>query len=82
MVRKAGSAKLPHIVTITEYFKELRKNLTHGYATEHTHHPVVKSLLESLAKGITAAKEPMRISCGALDFIITHKKVPLGVTGK
>jgi hypothetical protein len=65
-------------LTISEYVAELRKNLVHGDATEHTHRPVLKSLLESLAKGIIATNEPKRIACGAPDFIITRKNVPLG----
>jgi len=65
-------------VTISEYVAELRKNLAHGDATEHTHRPALKSLLESLAKGITATNEPKRIACGAPDFIITRKNTPLG----
>jgi hypothetical protein len=66
------------IVTIAEYVAELRKNLAHGDATEHTHRPALKSLLESLGKGITATNEPKRIACGAPDFIITRKNTPLG----
>jgi hypothetical protein len=38
--------------------------------------PALKSLLESLAKGITATNEPKRIACGVPDFII--KNIPLG----
>src|SRR5208337_1680569 len=73
-----GPARLSRIVTISEYIAALRKNLAHGDATEHTHRPALKSLLESLAKGITATNEPKRIACGAPDFIITRKNVPLG----
>jgi len=65
-------------MTIAEYVKELRKNLAHGDATEHTHRPALKSLLESASKGIIATNEPKRIECGAPDFIITRKSVPLG----
>ncbi len=62
----------------SEYITELRKNLAHGDATEHTHRPALKALLESLGKGVTATNEPKRIACGAPDFIITRKGVPLG----
>jgi len=65
-------------VKIDEYVAALRANLAHGDATEHTHRPALKSLLEYLAKGITATNEPKRIACGAPDFIITRKNVPLG----
>jgi hypothetical protein len=65
-------------MSIAEYLSALNKNLAHGDATEHTHRPALKSLLESLAKGIIATNEPKRIACGAPDFIITCKNVPLG----
>lgn len=75
---RSTPATLLPTVTIAEYIAELRKNLAHGDATEHTHRPALKSLLESLSKGITATNEPKRIACGAPDFIITRKNVPLG----
>ena len=38
----------------------------------------MKTFLESLSKGITATNEPKRIACGAPDFSISRKAVPLG----
>jgi len=67
-----------HTVTISEYVTELSKNLARGDATEHTHRPTLKALLESLEPQITATNEPKRIVCGAPDFIITRKAIPLG----
>jgi predicted helicase len=61
-----------------EYLAELKKNLAHGDATEHTHRPALKVLLESVAKGVTATNEPKRVLCGAPDFNITKGKIPLG----
>ncbi len=54
-----------------DYIKNLRANLAQGNATEHTHRPALKALLESVADGIVATNEPKRIQCGAPDFIIT-----------
>jgi predicted helicase len=65
-------------VTIAHYLKTVEKDLAAGYATEHTHRPALKSLIESLAQGITATNEPKRIKCGAPDFIVTHGQTPLG----
>jgi len=61
-----------------EYLQEISRNLAHGDATEHTHRPALKKLLESLGQGITATNEPARILCGAPDFNLTKGKVPLG----
>jgi len=65
-------------VNPAEYIIELKKNLSHGDATEHTHRPALKALLESYGKGIIATNEPKRIACGAPDFSVTRKTVPLG----
>jgi predicted helicase len=60
------------------YLDEIKKNLAHGDATEHTHRPALKTLLQSVGQGIVATNEPMRIKCGAPDFILTKGKIPLG----
>ncbi len=49
-----------------------------GNATEHTHRPALKDLLEVFQTGIIATNEPKRIKCGAPDYIITRKDIPLG----
>lgn len=49
-----------------------------GNATEHTHRPALKDLLEAFQPGVTATNEPKRIKCGAPDYIITRKDIPLG----
>jgi predicted helicase len=60
------------------YLAEIESALRAGNATEHTHRPALKVLLEKLAPGIIATNEPKRISCGAPDYIITRGHVPLG----
>jgi predicted helicase len=66
-------------VTIAEYLNELKRNLAQGDATEHTHRFALKSLMESFAAGIVATNEPVRkTDCGAPDFSVSRKTVPLG----
>ncbi len=60
------------------YRREIEQALRAGNATEHTHRPALKALLESLAPGVTATNEPKRIACGAPDFNISRGRVPLG----
>lgn len=60
------------------YLKTIEKEVSAGNATEHTHRPALKTLIESLGSGITATNEPKRIKCGAPDFIVTHGQIPLG----
>ena len=61
-----------------EYLAMIRKEHGAGDATEHTHRPALKTLLESAGKGITATNEPKRILCGSPDFQVVRKGVPLG----
>ncbi len=56
-----------------EYLLGIRGNLDAGNATEHTHRPALKMLLESLDVNIEAVNEPRRIECGAPDFVVTKK---------
>ena len=61
-----------------DYRSQLEAAVRAGNATEHTFRPALKSLIETLAPGVTATNEPKRVSCGAPDFIIEHGPVPLG----
>lgn len=63
---------------VIAYTKELEKALKAGNATEHTHRPALKQLIEALAPGVTATNEPQRIACGSPDFIVTRGTTPLG----
>lgn len=59
------------------YLSSLSAALKRGDATEHTHRPALKALVESLHAGITATNEPKRIACGAPDYIVTKGPVPV-----
>ena len=63
---------------IDAYRRQIERELQAGNATEGTHRPALKDLIESLAPGVTATNEPKRVACGAPDFSLTRKKVPLG----
>ena len=65
------------------YLDAIAANIKAGNATEHTHRPALKSLLEAIgaqtgATDILATNEPQRIACGAPDYIVTRGLLPLG----
>jgi hypothetical protein len=60
------------------YLTQIEQAYKAGNATEHTHRPALKILLEALQPNIIATNEPKRIECGAPDYIITRKDIPLG----
>lgn len=60
------------------YLKQIAAAYQAGNATEHTHRPALKTLLESCQPNIVATNEPKRIQCGAPDYILTRNGIPLG----
>jgi hypothetical protein len=54
----------------SRYLQQIGEALQAGDATEGTHRPALKQLIESLAADVTALNEPRRIACGAPDFAI------------
>lgn len=65
-------------MTFKEYLGNLNSHFKRGIATEHTLRGDLQQLLESLAPQIKATNEPRRIGCGAPDYVITHKDIPVG----
>ncbi|MBN1664149.1 MAG: N-6 DNA methylase [Deltaproteobacteria bacterium] len=63
---------------ILDYLKKIEKACAAGNATEHTHRPALKDLIESLGAGVAATNEPRREKCGAPDFIVARGHSPLG----
>ncbi|HEY83295.1 MAG TPA: N-6 DNA methylase [Dehalococcoidia bacterium] len=60
------------------YLKSIQTTLAAGYASEGSHYPSLKVLLESLGEGISATSLPSRIECGAPDFVITKDSTTVG----
>ncbi|EQD61301.1 hypothetical protein B1B_07683, partial [mine drainage metagenome] len=51
---------------LKDYLDAIEAAMRRGDATEHTHHPALKSLIEALAgTSVQAVNEPRRIACGA-----------------
>ena len=61
-----------------KYIGTLNDSLSRGNATEHTHRPALKTLLESVRDGIVATNEPARIECGAPDYAISANGLTIG----
>ena len=80
-------SKLPAENEITQYIAELNRIYKAGNATEHSYRPALKSLLEKittdkgacpLVDSLVITNEPKRIACGAPDYIVTRKEIPIG----
>lgn len=61
-----------------DYTSSLQENLAAGHASEGSHYPALKALLESLREGLVATSLPSRIECGAPDFVLTKGSATIG----
>jgi predicted helicase len=65
-------------MTIEQYIDNINKRYKLGNATEHTFRGDLQQLIESLVPDIRATNEPKRQLCGAPDYILTKKDIPVG----
>lgn len=65
-------------MTISQYIDNINQRYKLGNATEHTFRGDLQQLIESLVPTIRATNEPKRQSCGAPDYILTKKDIPVG----
>ena len=65
-------------MTLDQYIDNINKRFKLGNATEHAFRGDLQQLLESLLPEIRATNEPKRQSCGAPDYILTKKEIPVG----
>lgn len=63
---------------ILEYLNKLAVKLKQGNATEHTYRGDLQLLIENMFTDISATNEPKRIACGAPDYILLRKDIPVG----
>ena len=65
-------------MTTQDYITSLNNRYQRGNATEHTYRGDLQLLLESLIPGIEVTNEPQRQACGAPDYVVSRKNIPLG----
>jgi predicted helicase len=65
-------------MTLDQYIENINKRYQLGNSTEHTFRGDLQLLIESLVPSIRATNEPKRQACGAPDYILTKKDIPIG----
>lgn len=65
-------------MTLDQYINNLNSKYKLGNATEHTFRGNLEQLIESIVPSIRATNEPKRQTCGAPDYILTKKDIPIG----
>lgn len=65
-------------MTLHQYINSINARYQLGNSTEHTFRGDLQQLIESIVLNIRATNEPKRQSCGAPDYILTQKDIPIG----
>lgn len=65
-------------MTIDQYITNINNRYQQGNATEHTFRGDLQQLIESIVPTVVATNEPKRQQCGAPDYILTKKDIPVG----
>jgi predicted helicase len=65
-------------MTTQEYLENIIKRFKLGNSTEHTFRGDLQQLIESIASDVSATNEPKRQQCGAPDYILTKRGIPVG----
>ena len=62
----------------SQYISRLNTLYKTGAATEHSYRGDLQQLLMDLLPEILVTNEPSRVSCGAPDYVLTRREVPVG----
>ncbi|MFZ4563864.1 MAG: hypothetical protein ACOYNU_10830, partial [Bacteroidales bacterium] len=65
-------------MNLYDYVDKLNARYRTGISTEHSFRGDLQNLLESLIRDVIVTNEPARIACGAPDYILTKKGIPVG----
>ena len=65
-------------MSVHSYIENISKRYALGNQTEHTFRGDLQQLIETLVPEVAATNEPKRIDCGAPDYVITRKDIPVG----
>lgn len=65
-------------MSINNYLDKVNQHYKSGHATEHTYRGDLAELIKAIASDVLVTNEPKRQSCGAPDYILTKKDIPVG----
>lgn len=65
-------------MTLDQYVSKINTLYKSGIAREHSYRPDLQNLLKAMLPDVQVTNEPARVECGAPDYVLTRKDVPLG----
>jgi predicted helicase len=65
-------------MTIQDYLQNLNSRFKTGISREHSYRADLQNLISALVPDVLVTNEPARVACGAPDYIITKRNIPVG----
>ncbi|HET8886094.1 MAG TPA: type ISP restriction/modification enzyme [Salinimicrobium sp.] len=65
-------------MTIQQYLSNLNRLYTTGNAREHSYRGDLQTLISAILPDVLVTNEPARVSCGAPDYMLSRKDIPVG----
>jgi len=65
-------------MTLTQYIDKINTLYKTGNAREHSYRGDLQNLLMHLLPDVLVTNEPARVECGAPDYVLTRKDIPVG----
>ena len=65
-------------MNVQQYIADVSNEFKTGRATEHSYRGYLQNLIKSIVDDVMVTNEPQRIKCGAPDYILTKKDIPVG----
>ena len=65
-------------MTIPEYLSKINTLYITGNAREHSYRGDLQNLIMAILPDVLVTNEPARVDCGAPDYVLTRKDVPIG----
>lgn len=65
-------------MTISQYIEKINTLYKTGNAREHSYRGDLQNLLMVILPDVLVTNEPARVACGAPDYVLTRKEIPIG----
>lgn len=65
-------------MTIQQYIDKITVLFKTGNAREHSYRGDLQNLIMAILPDVLVTNEPARVSCGAPDYVLTRKDIPIG----
>ncbi len=65
-------------MTLSQYIEKINTLYKTGNAREHSYRGDLQNLLMAILPDVLVTNEPARVACGAPDYVLTRKDIPIG----